>query len=414
MPDHMPIYIGDYAVEEFIKFCKKSNYQKYLLIVDENTYRVLGKRAHEAMRNESWDVQSVILHPDGLHADSVTISRVFAVYDGQPRLFVAVGSGTITDTARFTSHRSQNPFISLPTAASVDAYTSVNSAMTIGELKGSIYCQAPIAIFTNIPTIVESPKWLTASGFGDLTSKFTSSSDWKFTHIIWRSKYDPEIYEKALGAAKQAAAVAEGIVTHDPKSMAAMMQGQFDSGFSMADFGNSAPASGGEHHIAHIWEMMFHWAGREGLYHGNAVGVAAIIEAEWYERLRKLSKKDAEELLSHAKVPSRMEQEKTIRAELPEIAEELIESNPIYMQLSDPQVLERVKKNILDNWDEIQAITANVPPAGQFRTWLKSLGGPTTTAELDLSQKQAQTAIDHGHYLRERFSINNIRKLFGW
>ena len=414
MPDHMPIYIGDNAVEEFIKYCRKNDDLKFLLIADENTYRVLGKSVHEAMKNEGWDVQSVILHPEGLHADSVTISRVFAEYDGQPRTFVAVGSGTITDTTRFTSHRSQNSFISFPTAASVDAYTSVNSAMTIGELKGSIYCHAPVAIFTNVPTIVESPKWLTASGFGDLTSKFTSSSDWKFTHIIWGSKYDPEIYEKALGAAKQAAAVAEGIILHDPKSMDAMMQGQFDSGFSMADFGNSAPASGGEHHIAHIWEMMFHWAGREGLYHGNAVGVATIIEAEWYERLSKLSKKDAEELMSHAKIPSRAEQERTIRAELPEIAEELIESNPIYLQLSDPLVLERVKKNILDNWDEIQSIAAKVPPASQFRAWLKSLGGPTTTAELDISNKQAQTAIDHGHYLRERFSINNIRKLFGW
>ena len=414
MPDHMPIYIGNNAVDGFIKFCQKNNHQKFLLIADENTYHVLGKLVDEAMKNEGWDVQSVILHPEGLHADSVTISRVFAVYDGQPRMFVAVGSGTITDTARFTSHRSQNSFISFPTAASVDAYTSVNSAMTIGELKGSIYCHAPVGIFTNIPTIVASPKWLTASGFGDLTSKFTSSSDWNFSHIIWGSKYDPEIYEKALGAAKQAAAVAEGIVTHEPKSMAAMMEGQFESGFSMADFGNSAPASGGEHHIAHIWEMMFHWAGREGLYHGNAVGVATIIEAEWYERLRELSKEDAEKLLSQVKIPSRAEQERTIRSELPEIAEELIESNPIYMQLSDPQVLERVKKNILDNWGEIQAIAANVPPASQFRAWLKSLGGPTTTAELDLSQKQAQTAIDHGHYLRERFSINNVRKLFGW
>ncbi len=414
MPEHMPIYIGDQAVEEFIRFCQENNYRNFLLIADENTYRVLGKRIHEAMIKEGWDVLHIILKPESLHADSVTLSRVFAVYDGLPRMFVAVGSGTITDTARFTSHRSQNPFISLPTAASVDAYTSVNAPVTIGDLKGSIYCQAPAAIFTDLPTIVKSPKWLTASGFGDLISKFTSSADWKYTHILWGSKYDPEIYEKALGAARQAAAVAEGIVTHEPKSMAAMMQGQFDSGFCMADFGNSAPASGGEHHIAHVWEMMFHWAGREGLYHGNAVGVAAIIEADWYERLRKLSKMDAEELISLAKVPSRAEQERTIREELPEIADELIESNPIYIQLSDPQVLERVKRNILENWDEIQAIAVKVPPPDQFRSWLKNLGGPITTAELDLSSSQAKTAIDHGHYLRERFSINNIRKLFGW
>jgi glycerol-1-phosphate dehydrogenase [NAD(P)+] len=226
--------------------------------------------------------------------------------------------------------------------------------------------------------------------------------------------FDSDIYKRALDAAINGTKVAEGISNNEPASLRVMMEAQFASGLCMADFENSAPASGGEHHIAHIWEMMFHWAGREGLYHGNAVGVATIIEAEWYERLRELSKEDAEKLLSQVKIPSRAEQERTIRSELPEIAEELIESNPIYMQLSDPQVLERVKKNILDNWGEIQAIAANVPPASQFRAWLKSLGGPTTTAELDLSQKQAQTAIDHGHYLRERFSINNVRKLFGW
>jgi glycerol-1-phosphate dehydrogenase [NAD(P)+] len=296
----------------------------------------------------------------------------------------------------------------------VDAYTSVNAAVTIGEYKGSIYCQSPVAIFTDIPTIAASPKWLTASGFGDLTSKFTSTSDWKFTNIIWGSKFEPAIYEKALGAAQQAAAVADGLITHDPQSLAAMMQGQFDSGFSMADFGNSAPASGGEHHIAHMWEMMFHWAGREGLYHGNAVGVATIFEAGWYEQFRKLGKKEAEELILHAHVPSRSEQEKTIHADLPEIADELIASNPIYMQLSDPEVLDRVKKAILDNWDTLQAVAAKVPPADQFRTWLKKLGGPTTAAELEISPEQAQTAVDHGHYLRERFSINNVRKLFGW
>lgn len=414
MPEHMPIYIGDHAVHEFITFCKKSDYKKYLLVSDDNTYQVLGKSVHDALIKEGWDVINVVLHPEHLHADSVTISRVFAAYDGLPRMFVSVGSGTITDTTRLTSHRSQNPFISLPTAASVDAYTSVNAAVTIGEYKGSIYCQSPVAIFTDIPTIAASPKWLTASGFGDLTSKFTSTSDWKFTNIIWGSKFEPAIYEKALGAAQQAAAVADGLITHDPQSLAAMMQGQFDSGFSMADFGNSAPASGGEHHIAHMWEMMFHWAGREGLYHGNAVGVATIFEAGWYEQFRKLGKKEAEELILHAHVPSRSEQEKTIHADLPEIADELIASNPIYMQLSDPEVLDRVKKAILDNWDTLQAVAAKVPPADQFRTWLKKLGGPTTAAELEISPEQAQTAVDHGHYLRERFSINNVRKLFGW
>jgi len=412
--EHMPIYVGDRAVEEFIKFCKEKGYEKFLLVADKNTFRVLGESVHRAIKEQGWDILHIVLDPEGLHADSVTLSRVFAIYDGQPRLFVGVGSGTITDTARFTSHRSQNPFVSFPTAASVDAYTSVNAPVTIGELKGSIYCQAPVAIFTNIPTIVESPKWLTASGFGDLLSKFTSSADWKFTHLIWGSKYVPEIYERARRAAQTAVDVVDGIATHEPESMAVMMHGQFESGFCMADFGNSTPASGGEHHIAHVWEMMFHWEGREGLYHGNAVGVAVIIEAEWYDRLRSITKEDAQELLDKAVIPSREAQEKDLCQALPEISKEIIESNPIYVQMADPQVFECVKKNILDQWDEIQTIAALVPPADQFRAWLKQLGGLTITQELDLTEDQAHIAIDYGHYLRERFSVNNIRHLFGW
>lgn len=411
---HMPIYVGDQAVEEFIRFCKEKNQRKFLLVADKNTWRALGERVYQVLEERGWDTLKIILNPEGLHADSDSISRIFAAYDGQPRLFVSVGSGTITDATRFTSHRSQNPFVSFPTAASVDAYTSVNAPVTIGELKGSIYCHAPIAIFTDLPTIVASPKWLTASGFADLVSKFTSSADWKYTDLIWDLKHVPEIYESARHAAQTAADVVDGIAVHNPESMAALMRGQFESGFCMADFGNSAPASGGEHHISHIWEMMFHWAGREGLYHGNAVGVATIMEAEWYERLRVLTRAEAEILLSRVVVPGREAQEAALRKEIPEIAEDLIASNPIYLQMADPKVFERVKKNMLDRWDKIQAVAALVPGADQFREWFRKVGAPTTIQELDVTEEQGRIAKDYGHYLRERFSINNIRHLFGW
>lgn len=413
MPEHMPIYVGEKAIEKFIHFSQRRGDTRFMLIADENTDRVLGRRVYDAMQGQGWNVLYLILNPEGLHAENVTLARVFAAYDGQPRTFVAVGSGTITDTARFTSHRSQNPFVSFPTAASVDAYTSVNAPVTIGELKGSVYCQAPIAIFTDIPTIVDSPHWLTASGFGDLTSKFTASSDWKYTHLIWGAKFDEGIYRRALGAAQKVVDVADGISKHEPQSMAVMIEGQFESGFCMADFGNSAPASGGEHHIAHIWEMMFHWEGREGLYHGNAVGVATIIEAEWYEKLRVLSKEEARERLNQTKVPSQAMQEAAIREKLPEIAEKLIESNPIYLQLTDPAIFERTKQAILDNWEKMQSTAQHVPTADQFRRWLRGLGGPTTPEELGLTQEQVDIAVNYGHYLRERFSINNIRKLLG-
>jgi glycerol-1-phosphate dehydrogenase [NAD(P)+] len=412
--DHMPIYVGDQAIEKFIQFCREKGFDRYYLIADENTFKVLGERVLAAIQAQGWDVLHQVLNPEHLHTDDFSITRVFATYDAQPRLFVAVGSGTITDITRFTSHRSRNPFVSFPTAASVDAYTSKNAPATVGGLKGSIYCHAPIAIFTDLPTICESPRFLTASGFGDSISKFTSSTDWKFTNLIWGSPIDEDIYRHALHAARQSAAEVQGIHRSAPESMAKLMDSQFESGFCMADFANSAPASGGEHHIAHLWEMMYHWEGRDGLFHGNAVGVAVIIEAEWFERLRALSKADAETLLKQAAVPEKAAQIKAMEKHVPLIAGELIHGNPIYLQLADPALLARCSGRMLAHWDEIQSIAANVPTAEQVRTWLKLLGAPTTAQELGVTQEQVQIAKDYGLYLRERFSMNIIRKLFGW
>lgn len=414
MPEHMPIMIGDKAIEKFIEFCQQKQYEKLMIVADKNTAHALGDRVFQAVTQKGWDVIYHVLDPEGLHTDETTLTRVLNAYDAIPRLFVAVGSGTITDTVRFTSHRSQNQFISFPTAPSVDAYTSKNAPVTINHLKGSIYCHAPIAIFTDLLTICASPKFLTTSGFGDLISKLTAPSDWKMSHLIWDADFDEEIYASGLRAGQRTAEVVDGIRTADPKSMIAMMEGQFASGFCMADFGNSAPASGGEHHIAHVWEMMFHWEKKEGLYHGHAVGVAAIICAEWYQRLKALSRKGVEDLLERSEIPPRSVQIAAIEKNLPRIAGELIESDPIYMQLSDPAKFKTIRERILDRWDDVQATAAVVPDADAIRGWIKSLGGPVTPQELGVTKEQVEIAIDYGHYLRERFSINIIRKLFRW
>ena len=371
-------------------------------------------KVHTAILDEGWDAIYCVLDPEGLHTDGTAVTRVLRAYDAVPRTFVSIGSGTVTDTTRFASHRSRNPFISFPTAASVDAYASKTAAITIGRLKGSVVCQSPQAIFTDMPTICAAPRFLTASGFGDLVSKLTSTCDWKLTHLIWGSDFDEDIYRRGVSAGESVAAVIEGIRSGDVESMQVMMEGQFEGGFCMADFNNSAPASGSEHHIAHVWEMLFHWDGKEGLFHGNAVGVAMLMSAEWYAQLRAMTVDDARAALENITIPPRVEQEAALRAALPEIAEEVIASSPIYMQLSDPDTFGTVKARMLEKWDEIQACARKVPDPDQLREWISSLGGPVTPEEIGVSEEQARLGKDFGLYLRERFSINIIRSLFGW
>lgn len=414
MPERMPILIGDGMIDAFLHFCRKNKHEKLMIIADDNTFAVLGEQVAQAAQEAGLDVLTFVLDPEGLHTDGVSILRVLNAYDAQPRLFVGVGSGTITDITRFASHRSQNPFVSFPTAASVDAYTSKNAPVTVGNLKGSIYCHAPIAIFTDVRTIVESPGFLTASGFGDLVSKTTASADWKITHLVWGAAFDETIYRSALHAGRSVIDVVEGIRKGEPEAMDVMMRGQFESGFCMADFGNSAPASGAEHHIAHVWEMMYHWEHKEGLFHGHAVGVAAIMCAEWFQQLKVLSREEAAALLAQTQIPARTEQTRALQAALPQIADELIASGPIYIQLAEADTWAAAKERIIEKWDAILEAAQHVPEPGALREWIRSLGGPTTPEELGVSAEQVALAKEFGHYQRDRFSINIIRKLFGW
>jgi len=413
MIKRMPIYIGKKAVHESILFSQSLNKEKYLLVADSNTQRVLGQQVAHAFTGQGWDVLTVVLDSEGLIADDCAVMQVLKEYDGRGRIFLAVGSGTITDITRFTSQRTRNVFLSFPTAASVDAYTSVNASITIGKLKRSIVCSPPIAIFADLAVISAAPKRLTASGFGDLCAKFTSTADWKLSHVLWDADFDEQIYQSGLQAARSVAAQVEAIADGEENGMREMIKAQFTSGFCMADFGRSDPASGLEHHIAHVWEMQAHWRGQHSFLHGEAVAAAVLHAAGLCEKLRALDITAAARMLDATVIPARSEQEQHIRTHLAPIAETLIAQKPIYWQLADPQVFGRIKERILDEWDAIQEIAAQVPPAESLRDWFVQVGTPITPQQIGVNGADAQLGWHYAHYLRERFSTGILAKLFG-
>ena len=93
------------------------------VVYDTNTYDAYGVVRPKAD-------QEVILNPNGLPADEHGVEMLMSRLDERAEVLVAVGSGTVHDITRYCAYLKKIPFVSCPTAASVDGYCSSVAAMT--------------------------------------------------------------------------------------------------------------------------------------------------------------------------------------------------------------------------------------------------------------------------------------------
>ena len=124
MSQNTPIYTGYDAVSRLVEYCSDSPVQQYTLVSDTNTYRALGEKLEDALKQAGLHVASIVLDGDEVIADEEYLMQVMIQAPPGEQVFIAVGSGTLTDIARYVSFRTGNTFISTPTAPSVDGFLS--------------------------------------------------------------------------------------------------------------------------------------------------------------------------------------------------------------------------------------------------------------------------------------------------
>jgi glycerol-1-phosphate dehydrogenase [NAD(P)+] len=190
------------------------------------------------------------------------------------------------------------------------------------------------------------------------------------------------------------------------------MEGLIESGFCMLDFGETRPASGAEHHISHMWEMMLLREGRHSVLHGAKVGVAVIISAQRYDAIKAMSRSSAQQRLANAKLPNRDAEIAKIRLAFPHMVDEVVEIQKPFLTLTEADFA-ALKTRILDNWDAVQEIAATVPAAAEVTAWLRRIGGAVTAAEVSLSDEEYDLGKQYGHFYRNRFSNAKLCRMLG-
>jgi glycerol-1-phosphate dehydrogenase [NAD(P)+] len=381
-------------------------------VADRNTWKAMGEEVEQKLRSAGLATRSTIYEEQYLAADAESIFRLLVDDDPEERLYVAVGSGTITDIVRFATHRTGRAFVSMATAPSVDAYASIVAPVVVEGMKRTVPAQAPVAVFADSEALARAPRAMIAAGFGDMICKFSAVADWRMGALVWGEPFDEAIARRSVEAAKACVDAAAAIGETKPEGLATLMAAVVESGLCMAEAGHSRPASGAEHQYSHFWEMRLLLENRPPVLHGLKVGIGTIEAARLWDIVRGISRDRAAELLRASRLPDRAAEERKIRAAYRGAAEETIAAQSRFLGMSEADY-EALKAKLLEHWDDIQSFVRSVPSEEETRRLLELAGCPTDARKLGLGRKEIAQSIACAHYIRDRFTVKKLCRMLG-
>ena len=277
------VILEEGALKKLPEILNKEPYDRYkhlVMVCDGNTYEAAGKEVEKLLNG----ISVIKLDPENLHANEIGVAKVKEQLDPIKEVdcMIAVGSGTVHDLTRYNAYERKIPFISVPTAASVDGYVSTVAAMSWYGFKKSMIAESPILVVADSRIITDAPMRLTASGVGDLLGKYTALADWKITNILDGEYICDRICEMEYDALDKLKESLDRLSNRDINAYEELMYGLLLSGLAMQMTGHSRPASGAEHHMAHFWEMAV-INDEIDAYHGEKVGVGLIQVSDIYQ-----------------------------------------------------------------------------------------------------------------------------------
>lgn len=207
---------------------------------------------------------------------TLEIAKILSQYGKDFDCVLSIGSGCVTDCAKFHAHANSLPLVSVPTAPSMDGYLGVNSVIIVDGIKNPLPTKAPDHILFDSNIIKTAPRRMLSSGFGDIASKFLSVFDWYIANKATGEFYCDTIARITLESAKLAIRGGREILDGKEAGYTHLTEALIRSSVAMQLLQSTRCASGGEHSTAHVVGM-FNTANQVyELMHGEEVMLAYI------------------------------------------------------------------------------------------------------------------------------------------
>ncbi|MGM0576224.1 MAG: iron-containing alcohol dehydrogenase [Myxococcota bacterium] len=397
-----------------------------VLIADDKTWDAAGRALEERLQAGGRVTHRLILEPrEGdakLVCETGAIAALEAFLRASDRMNpIAVGAGTVNDIVKMASWNVRRPYQAVPTAASMNGYTSSIAAVLADGVKRTWGCHQPEAIFADVDVIRRAPPVMNRAGFGDLLSKPYSHADWLLSHLVRGVGYSDEA-ARLLDESWQAMVEdARGIGEGEVDATRVLTETILVSGFSMAMAGSSAPASGAEHLVSHYWDMEELCQGRPvRALHGTQVGIGTRLSALLLERLVALEPEDIDPDAAAARRPDPSWID-GLASEHPDLTPEVLEE--VQSQIRDKQrhgdALREEIASVKARWPEIrERLREALVPAGRVTRAIREAGCADRASALGVDRDHLVRTLRVSRHIRTRYVsfdlIDDLGYLDAW
>lgn len=272
------------ALDQLGSYFREGHIQKVVIFFGNGLIDMFGSRVIKSLSDANIEVLEY------QELDSVKLEDITSLAFTLPvktQAVIGIGGGKVIDAAKYMGFLRKLPFISIPTSASSDGFSSASASLLIDGRRNSVPAKMAYGIIADTEVIKSAPDRFLYSGIGDMVSKITSLYDWQYEED---HGYD-EVNDFAMMIAKKAvnSFVRTPFETiKDNLFLKELLDSLAMSGIANEIAGSSAPTSGSEHLISHALDKLLPTPQLHGIQVGIATYLMSVVQDHRYKRIHTI------------------------------------------------------------------------------------------------------------------------------
>lgn len=272
------------ALNHIGHFLKENELTKVVIFFGNGLIEMFGITVMQSLKNANVEVLEY-QELDTVNLDDIT-DLAFSL-PSKTQAIIGLGGGKVIDAAKYSSFLRKVPFVSVPTSASSDGFSSASASLLINGRRNSVPAKMAYGIIADTEVIKSAPDRFLYSGIGDMVSKITALYDWNYEESMGYS----EVNDCSMMIAKKAvnSFVRTPFETiKDDLFLKELLDSLAMSGIANEIAGNSSPTSGSEHLISHALDKMSEHPELHGIQVGIATYLMSLVQEHRFKRIHTI------------------------------------------------------------------------------------------------------------------------------